>query len=196
MRFWIKRADLAFDEIHGMTDLQLLSFSGERLKGDGPIHSEWHIHAAVLAARPEINSVVHTHTSSAALLSACDQTILPLTTDGGYFAQAPVPLFRAPKAHIDDAETAAAMEKSLGNQVALLVRNHGIVTCGRDIAQATVVAMFLDRAARVQVQGAGLGSRCTAAQKDEMAGRAAMLHSKSFIEQTFSSYARRLSRGR
>jgi ribulose-5-phosphate 4-epimerase/fuculose-1-phosphate aldolase len=194
--FWIKRADLAFDEIQGESDLQFLGFSGERLLGDGPIHTEWHIHAAVFVSRPEINSVVHTHSSSAALLSACDQTILPLTTEGGYFSQAAVPLFRAPKAHIDDAETAAAMAKSLGSQIALLVRNHGIVTCGIDVAQATIVAMFLDRAARIQLQAAGLGSRCAPAQKEEMAGRAAMLHSKSFIEQTFSSYARRLARGR
>ena len=75
----------AFDEIQGEEDFQLLSFSGDRLKGEGPIHSEWPIYAGVFAKRPEIGSVIHTHSSSAALISACDRTIEPLTTDGGYF---------------------------------------------------------------------------------------------------------------
>lgn len=192
--FWIKRADLAFDEIEDQAGLLLLSFSGERLKGDGPIHSEWPIHAAVFIARPDIGSVIHTHSACAALISACDRTIEPLTTDGGYFSQAAVPLFHAPKAHIDDMKLASAMADALGSQLALLIRNHGIVACGSDVAQATLVAMFLDRAAKVQVQAANLGPSCAPARKEEMAGRAAMLHSRTFIEQTFASYVRRLAR--
>lgn len=192
--FWMKRADLAFDEVKSEADLLLLSFSGERLKGEGPIHSEWPIHAAIFLARPDIGSAIHTHSASAALISACGQTIEALTTDGGYFSQSPVPLFHAPRAHIDDMEIGGAMANALGSQLALLIRNHGIVACGSDIAQATLVAMFLDRAAKVQVQASSLGPSCTPAQKEEMAGRAAMLHSRTFIEQTFASYVRRLAR--
>ena len=82
------------------------------------------------------------------------------------------------------------MAQSLGTQLALLVRNHGIVTCGTDVEQATLVAMFLDRAAKVQVYAASFGAGCTPARQEEMASRAAMLHSRAFIEQSFAAYAR------
>jgi ribulose-5-phosphate 4-epimerase/fuculose-1-phosphate aldolase len=192
--FWIKRADLGFDEIESPADFLRLSLSGDVLEGDGPRHSEWPIHAEILARRPEIGSVIHTHSSSAALLSACNRTIEPLTPDGGYFSQAPVPLFRAPKAHIDDRETARNMVESLGSALALLLRNHGLVACGSDVAQATLVTLFLERAARVQIQAASLQIGCEPATPLEASGRAAMLHSSSFVAQTFASYARRLSR--
>jgi L-fuculose-phosphate aldolase len=192
--FWIKRADRAFDEVADEGDLQLLDFAGNMLKGNGPLHSEWPIHAEVLARRPEIGSVIHTHSPHAALLSACGSVIEPLTIEGGYFSDRETPLYRAPKAHIDDMGVAREMTDALGSAMVLFIRNHGIVACGADIAQATLAAMFVDRAARVQIQAYSLRIQAEPASRQEMSGRAAMLHSPVFVEQYFAACARRAAR--
>ena len=189
--FWIKRASVGLDEVVGRDQLLLVDFTGVLLEGAGPMHSEWPIHAAVLVARPEISSVVHTHAPYAALLSAQDDTITPLTTEGGYFSDASVPVFEADSAHISDLGQATAMATSMMSGLALLLRNHGLVSCGTTLAQAVVVALFLERAARQQIHAASSGLNFRPAAGSAMKGRAAMLQSSSFVGQTFDYYVRR-----
>jgi ribulose-5-phosphate 4-epimerase/fuculose-1-phosphate aldolase len=191
--FWMKRASVGLDEVNGRDELLLVGFDGQLLEGSGPIHTEWPIHAAVLMKRRDIESVVHTHAPFASLLSAQDAAIAPLTTEGGYFSDVTIPTFEAPAAHITRLDDAEDMEKCMGAGLALLLRNHGLVTCGNTLAQAVLVALFLERAARQQIRAAGSGLTFRPAAVAAMAGRAAMLHSPSFVEQTFAYYARRVT---
>jgi ribulose-5-phosphate 4-epimerase/fuculose-1-phosphate aldolase len=189
--FWLKQASVGLDEVSGREQLLLTSFDGKLLEGSGPMHTEWPIHAAVLMNRPDIESVVHTHAPFASLLSAQGTAITPLTTEGGYFSNVTIPIFEASSAHIIELGDAMVMEKSMAGGLALLLSNHGLVTCGQSLAQAVLVALFLERAARQQIQAASTGLVFRPASKSAMDGRAAMLHSPTFVEQTFAYYARR-----
>ncbi len=192
--FWIKRADIGLDEVVGEHSFMLLGFDGVRLHGDGPCHSEWPIHAETMRAQNHINSVVHTHAPSSALLSSTDQPLVGLTSEGAYFEGTHVPLFEAGKAHIDERSTASKMAAALNGGLALLIKNHGLITCGLSVAQATIVAFYLDRAAAIQIRALSLGVNCCPADPQHVRDRAAMLHDPSFIERTFAYLARAASR--
>jgi ribulose-5-phosphate 4-epimerase/fuculose-1-phosphate aldolase len=192
--FWIKRADIGLDEVVGAHSFMLLDLDGVRLYGDGPCHSEWPIHAETMRAHRHINSVVHTHAPSSALLASPKQPLVGFTSEGAYFGSTPVPLFDGGKAHIDEASRARRMAAALNGGLALLIRNHGLLTCGLTVAQATVVAFYLERAASIQIRALSLGVNCCPADPDYVSGRAAMLHDPSFVERTFAYLARAASR--
>ena len=122
--FWIKRADIGLDEVVGAHSFMLLDLDGVRLYGDGPCHSEWPIHAETMRAHRHINSVVHTHAPSSALLASTNEPLVGFTSEGAYFGSTPVPLFDGGKAHIDEASRARRMAAALNGGLALLIRNH------------------------------------------------------------------------
>ena len=188
--FWLKRAEIGMDEVAGPADLLLVDFSGRVQEGKGDLHSEWPLHAAVLAGNHDFQSVVHTHARHASLISASDVGIEPLTTEGGYFALDPIRTFDAPRAHIDDSDLAAAMAAFLGTSPAILIRNHGLVSCGATIEMATLAALYLERAAVVQLLAVHRAGHFRAAKPEQMTGRAMMLRSRNFVEQNFAYYAR------
>ena len=190
--FWLKRSDIGMDEVSTQEDLLLVDFSGVVLAGEGGLHSEWPIHAAPMIADTAIQSVVHTHARAASLLSAADLTVTPLTSEGGYLGAHPVDVYRAAGAHIDDLATAREMVGAMGNGLALLIRNHGIVTRGASLELATLAAMFLERAAELQLRAMCIDARFTAASPDEVRGRTKMLESETFLRQNFDQYVRKL----
>ncbi len=73
-------------------------------------------------------------------------------------------------------------------------KNHGLLTCGLTVAQATVVALYLDRAAAIQTRALSLGINCCPADPQHVRSRAVMLHDASFVERTFAYLARAASR--
>jgi L-fuculose-phosphate aldolase len=178
------------DEVAGSEDLLLVDFDGHVQHGNGDLHSEWPIHAAVLRSQEHIHSIVHTHARNASLLSASQSTIDPLTTEGGYFALEPVRTFEAPRAHIDDQESARAMAAFLEGRPVMLIRNHGLVSCGQTIEVATLAALYAERAAALQILALGCPGTFQAARPEQMTGRAMMLKSDRFVEQNFAYYAR------
>ena len=57
---WMKAAGFGFDEMRS-DHVVLVSWSGEVLAGDGRRHLEFPIHTELMRARPDVQSVVHTH---------------------------------------------------------------------------------------------------------------------------------------
>ena len=58
---WLKKAKRGLDEIFGADDFVLIDFDGKLIQSDGPLHSEWPIHAEIMKARSDVNVVGHTH---------------------------------------------------------------------------------------------------------------------------------------
>jgi ribulose-5-phosphate 4-epimerase/fuculose-1-phosphate aldolase len=153
--FWLKRNRAGLGEIMGADDFVLVDWEGRQLEGSGGRHSEWPIHSEILRRRPDVRVVGHTHPFHACVVSGIHGPLLPFTVDADYFTD--VPRHDAPVALITRPEEGEAMARSLGDGLALLLANHGIVFCGRSIAQATCVAIFLEKACRAHL--AGLASR-------------------------------------
>src|SRR6185437_5896175 len=59
---WMKASGWGFEEVDA-SRIVLVSTEGEVLAGSGPRHIEYPIHTEIMAARPDVGSVVHTHSA-------------------------------------------------------------------------------------------------------------------------------------
>lgn len=107
------------------------------------------IHSAVHDAKHEMACVMHTHTVPGMAISAQKCGLLPL-------AQTSMQFYEALSYHdyegiafdLDERERLIA---SLGDNTAMVLRNHGLLTCGRSIAQAFTTMHSLEKSCSLQI---------------------------------------------
>jgi len=118
-----------------------MGLSGATL-GPGKPSSEWRFHRDILAARPEIGAVVHTHARFSTAL-ACLQRELPAfhymiaVAGGDSIRCAPYAIFGS------QALSDLALE-ALEDRKACLLGNHGMIAIGVDLADALAVAVEVE----------------------------------------------------
>jgi len=153
---WMKAAGWSFGEVTG-DRVALVSPEGEVLAGHGPRHIEYPIHTEVMNARPDVNSVVHTHAPAAVAFAALDEPLLAISHDGVEFAEPQIARFTQTGSLIRSAELGRALAETIGDGVGCLVSRHGLVTVGPDAATAVMRAILLARACQVQLQAMTAG---------------------------------------
>lgn len=147
---WMKASTFGFEEIDAQRVI-LVGFDGEVLAGDFPRHVEWPIHAAVMQARPEIGGVVHSHPPYSIALGASGHALRPVSHAGTLFAPPDVPRFTKTAELIVTSQMGADVADAMGEQHALFLVNHGIVTAGQDVRDAVLRAVLLEKAAHQQM---------------------------------------------
>lgn len=107
------------------------------------------IHGGLLASRPDIACVLHTHTRDGVAVSAMECGLLPLS-QFAMFYDGRVGYHDYEGAATDAAER-ARLAADLGTHRVLILRNHGLITVGRTIAEAYVAMDQIAKACAVQV---------------------------------------------
>ena len=131
------------------------------------------IHGAIHRARPDVRCVIHTHTRAGMAVAAMQCGLLPLSQTAIRFAgHIGYHDYEGPA--IDLAEQARLVH-DLGGHNALILRSHGLLTCGPSIPEAFNTMYQLELACRVQV--------------DAMAARTELLSpSRDVLEKTAHLY--------
>ena len=107
------------------------------------------IHSAIHGARPDIACVMHTHTRAGMAVAAMQEGLLPLTqTAMRFYGAIGYHDYEVPTADIAERERIAA---DLGPHYAMVMRNHGLIGCGRSIPDAFNLMYWLESACQVQV---------------------------------------------
>lgn len=158
---WIKKALRGIDEVFDESDFVLIDWNGKPLANDGPLHSEWPIHTQIMARRRDVNVVGHTHAKFAVLFSATDQELCALNHEGANLVDR-VGRFTRTAGLINTVELGDELAGALADNPAALLKNHGIVFVGADIAEAALNGLFLERACRMQVTMASTGWKWSA----------------------------------
>ena len=158
---WMKSAGWGLEEIDA-GKIVLVSPDGAVLdsgapEGGGPRHIEYPIHTEVMAARTDVGSVVHTHSSAANEFAALDVPLRPLDHAGSLFCYPDIPRFTLTGGLIKTRELGAALAGALGDARACLMPQHGIVAVGPDAPAAVMTAVLLDRACRTQLTAMAAG---------------------------------------
>jgi len=114
------------------------------------------IHSAIHAAREDAHCIMHTHTT-AGMAVACQRG--GLSSDNFYS----VLLHNKVAYHDFEGETVRDEEKprlvrSLGDKNILILRNHGLLTCGSTIPEAFLRIWHLQRACEIQCVARSMGS--------------------------------------
>ena len=124
--------------------------TGKKLEGKYERHSEVFIHTEIMKARPDVNCVVHSHPPYATAFGALGQRLRPISHEGNIFHDG-LPTFDYTTALIRTPELGVEVAKSLGKYRGVLMKNHGSTVVGETIEVATLYAIFLEKAARIQL---------------------------------------------
>ncbi len=151
--FLINRYGVLFDEMRA-SDLVRIDSEGRAVDARAADDAERYrvnpagftIHSAIHMARPDVVCVVHTHTPAGAAVSAQKQGLLPISQHAlkyyghiGYHDYEGIAL---------DLAERDRLVNDLGPHNAMILRNHGLLACGKSIPTAFQEMYFLERRAR------------------------------------------------
>ena len=125
-------------------DLAELTVGGEP-SGSGPRpSSEWRMHAAIYAGRPDAAAIVHTHSPRATALACAGRGIPPFHY---MIALAGGDVRCTSYATFGTADLAATALRGLDGRRAVLLGNHGVIAIGGSLEEAHAVAVEVENLA-------------------------------------------------
>jgi len=153
--FWLNPYGASFGRLDE-SDLLLVSPHGEIVVGEGILHQPaFSIHGSVLASRPDVNGVVHVHSPFAQAQSARGEKLLPLTQEAtAFFESHDIHPYEGIRL---EAEEGRSIARRLGQGIALLLQNHGLLTVGASVDCAAWRAISMERACHVQLMADAAG---------------------------------------
>ena len=133
------------------------------------------IHSAIHMARRDVQCIMHTHTVAGMAVAALQTGLLPISMYAlGYFERVAYHDFEGPSLDLEERQRLAS---NLGDKNVLILRTHGLLTCGQTVAQAFVRMFRLERACQVQLsaQADDSNSSCHRARSVRLARNAATI---------------------
>ncbi|MCK0150163.1 class II aldolase/adducin family protein [Marivita sp. S6314] len=149
--FLINPFGLRFDEVTA-SNLVTVDLDGNILRDDygkGINAAGFTIHSAVHAARPEVGCVLHTHTVAGVTVSSMKDGILPLNQWAMQFHNRVA--FHDYEGIALDLSERERLVADLGDAKAMILRNHGLLTCGGTVGEAFTLMYNLERTCKAQV---------------------------------------------
>lgn len=132
-----------------------IDMAGGRLEGDRRPSVESVYHGGVMSRRPEVGAVVHTHAPLATVLSMCGVEILPVTSEAAMLMDYPTIDFHPGGSPQLQAAVVAAL--GVPGVPGAFLRNHGLVTVGRDLREAADRTHMVEHTARILLTARMLG---------------------------------------
>ncbi len=150
-----------------VTEADILEFDAEGVAvevGGPAVYLERFIHSEIYRSRPDVVSVVHSHSPAVVPFSVVSGTRLrPICHMCGFLGAA-TPVFEirdvaGPGSDllIRDSRLGAALAQSLGQSAAVLMRGHGSTVVGTTLRQAVFRAVYTEVGARLQSEAMRLG---------------------------------------
>ena len=136
-------------------DVALVDQGGDLVQGDLAPSSERLLHLAVYAARSDAGAVIHCHPVYASVCAVAGLEVPPIVDELVVLVGGAIQV--ADYAFPGSEEMGANACNALGERKAALLRNHGMVALGRDLAEALEVCALVERAAHVFVTARLLG---------------------------------------
>jgi ribulose-5-phosphate 4-epimerase/fuculose-1-phosphate aldolase len=117
------------------------------------------IHGAVHMARPEVACAIHTHTQAGTSIATQKDGLLPLTQHA--LAVIAHTAYHGYEGIATDLSERERLVADLGEANILVLRNHGLLTVGRTVAEAFVWMYRAERACRMQLAFQSSGAEAT-----------------------------------
>ena len=137
-------------------DIVITDLSGNIADGGRRPSSELNLHAAFYRAKPEARSVVHTHSVFCTTLGILGEPVRAVHFMIGAANSRKIPL--APYVTFGTQALAETAVRFCGGSKAVMLANHGLVTCGGSLADAFELAVTLEYVAQLQYRARCAGS--------------------------------------
>jgi L-fuculose-phosphate aldolase len=183
------RFGLGLDEITS-GNLLLVDDDLNVLEGDGMPNPSNRFHLWIYRARPAVSSIMHTHPPHISALSMIGVPLAVSHMDTSLFFEDCAWLREWPGTPIGD-EEGRIISEALGDKKAILLAHHGQLTATASVKHALVLAMFVERAAKLQLMAMSAG---TILPVDPALAQEAhdYRHKPKAISAMFAYYARRV----
>jgi ribulose-5-phosphate 4-epimerase/fuculose-1-phosphate aldolase len=198
--FLINPFGLGYDEVTA-SNLVKIDLDGNIIgRSEYPVNrAGFVIHSAVHAAREDAHCVMHTHTRAGMALAACSAGLLPISmTATAFHDRVAYHDYEGVSVELDER---ACLAKDLGQHNAMILRNHGLLTCGKTIPAAFLRLYRLERAAQVQLDAQAMNhplsilpSDVAARSAEQLEGFARTTTNGTFGELEFAYLMRRMDR--
>lgn len=189
---WTARFGLGLDEICAR-DFILIDDDLRVVEGDGMANPSNRFHLWIYRARPDVACVVHTHPPYCSALSMIGVPLKVAHMDTAMFFDDCAWLAKWPGPPIGD-EEGELISTALGDKNSILLAHHGQLAAAPSVEEAAVRALFIERAARMQLLAMAAG---TIRDVEPEYGRQAHDYrlKREPLNATFHYHARRVLKG-
>ena len=141
----------------GLSDEQMVIVNMNTLEYEGNLKPsiEAIVHAGIYKARPDVNGIMHTHSTNALTVATARKEIPPICEDQVQILGGSVRC--AEYAMPGTREMADACIKALEGRHGATIANHGAITCDISLAKAFTGSMVLEKTAQVFIDCQALG---------------------------------------
>ena len=143
-----------YDLLRG-DDIIIVNSDGTKLAGFGIPSSELLLHLAIYKKYPMFNAIIHTHSIYASACAAMHRQIPPLLEDTAQISGGSIKVARYALAGTKELANNAV--EAMGTSNAVLLANHGAVSCGKSLDEALIVAEIVEKSAHVHCITASVG---------------------------------------
>ena len=158
--FLINPYGLMFDEITASSLIKVDQDCNKLITSPYPVNpAGFVIHSAVHAARPDIQCVLHTHTRAGIAVSAQKNGVLPISQQST-FVLASLAYHDYEGVAFRDEEK-PRLQADMGEANFLMLRNHGLLTVGKTIADAFLSMYTFENACQIQIAAQAGGGELT-----------------------------------
>ena len=153
-KFLIKRHELLYEEVTP-ANLVKVSMDDDLDESAGVNRPGFTLHGGVLAARPDVHCAVHVHTETGMAIAGLKHGLRMVS-------QAAVRFYQRVGYHdyegiTEDFSERERINRALGQNRALILRNHGLLTVGRTARESFVLMKTLIEAANIQLRTEATG---------------------------------------
>jgi L-ribulose-5-phosphate 4-epimerase len=189
-RFLMKPAGIGIEEMRP-DNIITVDIEGKKVDGTMPRHNEVFIHSEVLRARDDVQCVIHSHPMHAVAFSSLGRPLAAVSNASVHFTDGRLPIFSETTDLIVNQELGKAVARCLGENSALILRNHGIVAAGGSIEEAVWTAIKLEKACQAQLLAESAGGPKLIAEGEDLDKKRGRASRPDLHKNTFGYLARR-----
>jgi L-fuculose-phosphate aldolase len=153
--FYMLRFGLGLEEITA-ENLLLVDDDLNVLEGEGMPNPSNRFHLWIYRAKPHVRSIMHTHSPYVSALSMIGVPLAVAHMDTSLFHDDCAWLPEWPGTPIGD-EEGRIISEAIGDKRSILLAHHGQLTACTTVEEAAILAVFIERAARLQLMAMSAG---------------------------------------
>lgn len=152
--FWVLALGMSFDRAT-VDDLVLVGPDGAVVDGDRPYNTTaHHIHWPIHEARPDVVAAAHTHTPWGTPFAAERRLLEPITQEACALHDDHT-LFDDEEVQVLGLDGGKRIASALGTSRAVILANHGLLTTGATVGEATAAFVLMERVCEAQLKASG-----------------------------------------
>lgn len=153
--FWVNPYSTHFSQIK-VSNLSLISHTGEVLQGTPCNAAAFAIHSRVHAARPDVVAAAHAHGVYGKSWSSLCRLLDPLTQDACTFFK-DHSIYNEYNGSVYDTDEGDRVAQALGRNKAVIMINHGNLTVGQSVDEAAWWFITMERSCQAQLLAESAG---------------------------------------